>query len=297
MMFQRRRLHLGQVMGLLIGSAVTCHRWNSVSGFHPTIIQARYQVATDGIRTRNHESVVAANSRLATIILSIQTPSSKKVLKLKAVSSSGQDPVLSERDGTEEDEDYIALQAEKLLKRDYPSFHSLISKTDNIWTTLSELSTDFTLFVPNEDAFKDLGSKRLMQLKDERNLETAQKMGLYHVVATDVLTPAQLQTEDWTVPKPKDGSPRPITIGGVITMAGKVPIGRRKVGGFLGWGAKDEGNDVVIGPTARIVRSIKIAGRKGCSNAGSCIVHEMDALVSPEILWRYCDQLTIPGLS
>jgi hypothetical protein len=26
-----------------------------------------------------------------------------------------------------------------------------------------------------------------------------------------------------------------------------------------------------------------------------CIVHEMDGLISPNIVWRYADQLRIPG--
>jgi Fasciclin domain len=265
-----------------------------MSQFRTSLIVSAFQsnVATP-MGTRSANNRFSAYTRMSQAFINPQQPVCG-LLYSEVSSSSSLDPLSSESD---DDDDYVSLQAEKILKNDYPSFHSLLSKNENIWKTLSELSTDFTLFAPNELAFENLGSKRIKQLKDERNLETAQKMGLYHVVATDVLSPAQLQTEDWTVPKPTDGSPRPITIGAVITMAGKVPIGRRKTGGFLGWGAKDEGNDVVIGPSARIVRSFKIVGKKGASNAGTCIVHEMDGLISPEILWRYCDQLTIPGLS
>lgn len=70
-----------------------------------------------------------------------------------------------------------------------------------------------------------------------------------------------------------------------MTLGGEVPVGRSKSGGFLGWGAKEDGG-VVVGPEAKIIQSFKVE---------DCIVHEMDALVSPEILWRYCDQLRIPG--
>jgi hypothetical protein len=62
-------------------------------------------------------------------------------------------------------------------------------------------------------------------------------------------------------------------------------VGRSKSGGFWGYGAKEDG-DIVIGPEAKIVQSF---------NVESCVVHEMDALVSPLALWRYCDQLRIPG--
>ena len=110
-------------------------------------------------------------------------------------------------------------------------------------------------------------------------------MGLYHVVLQEAVSAQRLRTEDWTGPKPADGSPRPITVQALITQGGEVPVGRSKSGGFLGIGAKEDG-DVVIGPDARIVKSYSI---------GKSIVHEVDALVSPVVLWRYCDQLRIPG--
>lgn len=164
---------------------------------------------------------------------------------------------------------------EEFVKKEYPSFHSLLSTNKGIWTTLSE--SDCTLFCPSEQAFENLGQKKLNQLRDVRNEEISQKMGLYHVVVTPV-TAVQLRTEDWTVPKPKDGSPRPITVEGLITMGGTVPVGRKQTGA---------NTDIVIGPHAKIVRS------RNCMD--NCMVHEMNALISPDILWRYCDQLRIPG--
>ena len=68
-------------------------------------------------------------------------------------------------------------------------------------------------------------------------------------------------------------------------MSGEVPVGRSKSGGVLGFGAKEDG-DIVIGPEAKIVQSFEVE---------ECLVHDMDSLVSPEVLWRYCDQLRIPG--
>jgi len=74
-------------------------------------------------------------------------------------------------------------------------------------------------------------------------------------------------------------------IAGIKTLSGEVPVGRRKSGGFLGWGATEDG-DIVVGPSANIVQSFNVEGS---------FVHEVDALISPVILWRYCDQLRIPG--
>lgn len=42
--------------------------------------------------------------------------------------------------------------------------------------------------------------------------------------------------------------------------------------------------DIVIGPEAKIVKSFNVDGS---------FVHEVDDLISPALLWRYCDQLRI----
>ena len=49
-------------------------------------------------------------------------------------------------------------------------------------------------------------------------------------------------------------------------------------------GGKEDGGVTVNG--ANIVESFEVR---------SCIVHEVDALVSPQLLWRYMDQLRLPG--
>jgi len=198
--------------------------------------------------------------------------------------------LLDANTSAESDIDEEASRTQKVevfLKQKFPSFYSLLSKNDAIYKTLGQSQNGYTLFAPNEEAFQNLGDKKRQQLRDVRNEETAQKMALYHVVGIDKLTATQLRTEDWTGPKPKDGSPRPFTVGGILTKGGEVPVGRSKSGGFLGWGAKEDG-DAVIGPNARIVKSYIIGDNEA-------IVHEMDAFISPELLWRYCDQLRIPG--
>ena len=179
-------------------------------------------------------------------------------------------------------EDEILLKA--FIEKEYPAFYSLLSLNAGIWKTIADAENGCTLFAPSDTAFDALGKKKLTQLKDIRNEETALKMGLYHVILDEAVSAARLRTEDWTVKAPK-GEPRPITVQAVVTMGGQVPVGRSKSGGILGWGAKEDG-DIVIGPEARIVKSYKVAGS---------YVHEVDNLISPVILWRYCDQLRIPG--
>jgi uncharacterized surface protein with fasciclin (FAS1) repeats len=177
---------------------------------------------------------------------------------------------------------------ETFLRMKFPAFYSLLIKNENVW---KQAGSSATFFAPNAQAFEALGEKKRKQLEDPRNLETAQKMGLYHIIPNEIVTNQQLRTEDWTKPKPADGSPRPFTVGGIVTLGGQVPVGRSKSGGMLfgWWGATKEDEqrrEAVVGPNARIVQSYEVDG---------CMVHEMDALISPQILWRYCDQLRIPG--
>jgi uncharacterized surface protein with fasciclin (FAS1) repeats len=199
--------------------------------------------------------------------------------------------VLREQKKVIEEDDWddldVVVNTEKFLKLKYPDFYDLMCKNQNIWRTLKESNdSGYTLFVPNAKAFEDLGDKKRGQLEDVRNLETAQKVGAYHVVPTEKLTATQLFTEDWTGPRPAEGKPRPLSYGGLVTLGGELPVTRSKSGGFLGFGATEDG-DAVVGPDAKIIQSFDVGK--------SCVVHEMDALVSPVLLWRYCDQLRIPG--
>ena len=181
-------------------------------------------------------------------------------------------------------DDKADILLKTFVEEEYPAFYSLLSLNTGIWETIADAENGCTLFAPSNAVFDSLGEKRIKQLKDIRNEETARKIGLYHVILTEAVSAARLRTEDWTVKAPK-GEPRPITVQAIVTMGGQVPVGRSKSGGILGWGAKEDG-DIVIGPEARIIKSYKVAG---------CYVHEVDNLISPVILWRYFDQLRIPG--
>jgi uncharacterized surface protein with fasciclin (FAS1) repeats len=152
-----------------------------------------------------------------------------------------------------------------LLESNYPIFDAITAKNEELWKKLSDADS-FTLFVPSEAAFRSLGEKKVKQLNDDRNFETTNKVGLFHAIGEVVTAEALFAS------------------GGVITMGGEVPVGRSVKGGFFGVGGTEDGGVEVGG--CKVTQTIPL-------EAG--IVHEVDGLVSPEILWRYVDQLRIPG--
>ena len=131
-----------------------------------------------------------------------------------------------------------------------------------------------------------LDSKRKVQISDPRNDEVTEKLAAYHVIPAGKVTQERLKREDWTVPRSVDGLAA-LSIGGVVTLGGELRVGRSKSGGFMGWGAKEDGGVVIGNNDAKIVKSTNV-GAKG-------IVHEMDGMVAPDLIWRYFDQLRIPG--
>eukprot|EP00547_Thalassionema_nitzschioides_P016194 CAMPEP_0194242422 /NCGR_PEP_ID=MMETSP0158-20130606/7956_1 /TAXON_ID=33649 /ORGANISM="Thalassionema nitzschioides, Strain L26-B" /LENGTH=232 /DNA_ID=CAMNT_0038977497 /DNA_START=27 /DNA_END=728 /DNA_ORIENTATION=- len=204
---------------------------------------------------------------------------SSKVVAARASTTA----IKAEEKGDEEQ----TTDVELFLSKKFPSFYNLLCKEDNIWKQLNtECPDGYTLFAPNEKAFENLGEKKLLQLADARNLEVIEKIGKYHVIVKRAVTKERLLREDWRN-KVEPGTPRPFVVGGVQTMGGEVPVGRKKEGGFFGWGATEVPDTAVIGPNAQIVQSFLLGEKK------DKVVHEMDALVSPELLWRYCDQLRI----
>ena len=198
-----------------------------------------------------------------------------------------------------EDEIDPTTNLELYLKKKFPEFFFLLSKNDQVLRQVIRRSeTDdlkATLFVPNAQAFENLGANVLRQLEDERNLETVEKIVAYHIIPEEAVDYRQLRTEDYSRGRPKDGSRPALTIEGIQTLGGIVPVGRSKDGGLFGTGilAKEDPNgEPVVGPNnARIVNSYIIAG--------NTLVHEMDGFISPSLLWRYMDQLQIklPGFA
>jgi uncharacterized surface protein with fasciclin (FAS1) repeats len=196
-------------------------------------------------------------------------------------------PTLLRESKDESKDETAGVTVDSFIAEKYPEFRALLTKNETLWKAIKEAQTDgCTIFCPTSKAFEDLGQKKLKQLGDERNEETAQRIGAFHVILSDAVPANQLFIEDWTGPKPEPGTQRPIKVGGINTVGGGVPISREKTGGFMGWGAKEDGVAVIGSDNAKIIRSLKI---------GKSIIHETDAFISPQLLWRYLDQLRIPG--
>jgi uncharacterized surface protein with fasciclin (FAS1) repeats len=158
-------------------------------------------------------------------------------------------------------------ELETYLKEQYPSFMAVLSPNEKAMKALMESESGFTIFCPNKEAFESLGEKKREQLEDIRNVETTDNIGSYHIICEPV-TATDL-----------------FASGGVITLGGTVIVERSVSGGFFGVGGKEDGGVTIGG--SKVVKSIEF-GSNG-------ILHETDGLVSPELLWRYMDQLRIPG--
>jgi uncharacterized surface protein with fasciclin (FAS1) repeats len=156
-------------------------------------------------------------------------------------------------------------EIQSFLEGNYPDFYRIVVKNEGVWKALGDAES-YTLFAPSAQAFESLGDKKRNQLDDPRNLETVEKIGMFHCV-TERVTADDL-----------------FNSGGVITLGGTLPVERSKSGGIFGAGGTDDGGVTVGG--SRVTRS---------TDVGTGIVHETDGLVSPAILWRYVDQLRIPG--
>lgn len=173
------------------------------------------------------------------------------------------------------------------LQQNYPLFDTLlISKIPDIDSILreSDSSDGYTIFCPSNSVMENIDSARKVQISDPRNDEVTEKLASYHLISNGKVTQERLKREDWTVPK-VDGLAA-LNIEGVVTMGGELRVGRSKSGGFMGWGAKEDGGVVIGNNEARIVKSTSV---------GNGIVHEVDGFVAPELIWRYFDQLRIPG--
>lgn len=176
---------------------------------------------------------------------------SKPATKTTALSDSASDVI-----------DFIAAN--------YPSCSTFLASNSDSMKNIIKADAGFTIFAPNEAAFKDLGEKRMGQLEDVRNVEMTGKIASYHVVLEPV-TADQL-----------------FNSGGIVTEGGEVPAERSVSGGFFGVGGKEDGSVTLSG--AKVVKSMEFAD---ATKTG--IIHEVDGFISPSILWRYADQLRIPG--
>ena len=169
---------------------------------------------------------------------------------------------------------------QSFLQRNYPLFESLLlAKIPNIYDTLraSDSSAGYTIFCPSNSVMENMDPKRKVQISDPRNDEVTMKLASYHVISNGRVTQERLKREDWTVPKSADGVAA-LSIGGVLTVAGELRVGRSKSGGFLGFGAKEDGGVVIGNNEARVIKSTTV-GKNG-------VVHEVDGFVAPDLIWR-----------
>jgi len=155
-------------------------------------------------------------------------------------------------------------EVQTFLQESHPEFDSLVKGNEELWKKLSD-SDSFTIFAPSSAAFEALGEDRKKQLRDPRNGELAEKIGMYHAIGEEVTAEALFNA------------------GGVITMGGEVSIERNRSGGMFGVGGTEDG--VKVG-NAKVVQS---------TNIGTGVIHEVDGFIHPFLLWRYADQLRIPG--
>lgn len=165
-----------------------------------------------------------------------------------------------------------ASDVEEFLASNYPSSSYLFAKNGDAMKGLIKAEGGFTIFAPNEAAFTAMGEKKCEQMEDVRNEELTGKIAAYHVILEPV-TADQI-----------------FNSGGVVTEGGEVAVERSISGGFLGVGGKEDGGVTLNG--AKVVQSYEFpdATKMG-------IIHEVDGFVSPSTLWRYADQLRIPGSS
>ncbi len=176
--------------------------------------------------------------------------------------------------------DGAAPTIQSFLQENYPLFESLLlAKIPSIYDTLraSDSANGFTIFCPSNSVMEGIDPKRRIQIVDPRNDEVTEKLASYHVISNGKVTQERLKREDWTVPRSADGVAA-LSIGGVLTLAGELRVGRSKSGGFLGFGAKEDGGVVIGNNEARVIKSTAV-GRNG-------VVHEVDGFVAPDLIWR-----------
>ena len=203
---------------------------------------------------------------------------------VRSVPSNLPSSVLRSSKDWESEAPYERSNLDKFLSAKYPAFYTLLSLDDEILKLLQDTKS-ITVFVPNQQAFDTLDEKKQSQLTDPRNLETVQKICAFHIIPDKAVPATRLFQEDWTVPKTKDGKPE-LPFCGVMTMGGEVAVSRSKSGGVLGLTNKEDGG-IIIGSDAKIVKSFNVGA--------TAVVHEVNGLVSPVLLWRFMNQLRIPG--
>jgi uncharacterized surface protein with fasciclin (FAS1) repeats len=187
----------------------------------------------------------------------------------------------------------ITTELELFLQQEHSMFYALLLyKNEYVWKMIRDTTNGAcTIFAPTNTAMQALGEKKLQQLQDNRNEEVRNKIGSYHIIVDTDVDATVVTTEQL------------YNSGGIRTIAtGDNPIvpverNQRSSSGNIfamfmksGKGNDDNGDGTVIlgSNNARIINSVYMRN-------SNTLIHQVDALISPNILWRYCDQLRIPG--
>jgi uncharacterized surface protein with fasciclin (FAS1) repeats len=180
----------------------------------------------------------------------------------------------------------IVYQVEEYLAERYPMYTNMIlRKNEDLWKKLLEKAViengGFTIFTLTDKWLTQnviTNEKIMAQVQDPRNIETLEKISLYHTVNEIVSYEALCNA------------------GGIQTMGGIIPVEENKGGNglfsFFGKNTKRSQNDDELNAPitingANIIRYYMIDNE--------CSIFEIDNLISPKLLWRYMDQLRIPG--
>jgi uncharacterized surface protein with fasciclin (FAS1) repeats len=147
-----------------------------------------------------------------------------------------------------------------LKESGFSKFYSLLAKVPAICGPVAENTEKYTIFAPSAAAFAKLDKGIADKLADPRNLDVVDKIVAYHVVR------GKMTEED--IYKERE----------LATMGegeSSLKVTTAKTGGMFGMGGKDDGfriND------AKIIKSTEFP---------NSIVHEVDALLSPYLLYRF----------
>ena len=150
-----------------------------------------------------------------------------------------------------------AGDVEAFLSANYPSASAFLSKNGDAMKAIIKSEVGFTIFAPNEAAFRDLGDKKRAQLEDVRNGEVTElhyscclyshwrsRDGIYLWICfhsaicrhscqvTDKIASYHVILEPVT-------ADQLFNSGGVVTEGGEVPLERSVSGGFFGVGGKE----------------------------------------------------------
>jgi uncharacterized surface protein with fasciclin (FAS1) repeats len=158
--------------------------------------------------------------------------------------------------------------AAEYLGEKYRKFISLLGQNKKLSHLVSTSTADqpLTIFAPSSEAFAKLDRGVVGKLRDPRNGEVLDKVTNYHVVQRHLKADEIFKA------------------AAVVTMGGEVPVTKSKSGGFLGVGAKEDGGVALNG--GRIETSVEV---------GNCIIHQVDTLINPYLLYRFLDAVRLPG--